>query len=282
MAIFAETYLMMTRFLLPIFIILCGLAANGQTRYLDLAGEADKAISQGLWQDAERLLLDALEEEPGNPSNFLLWSNLGMARFNLGRDSLAIEALDKAHSLAPRSTVVLDNRAKVFQAMGRIDDAYADYASVIAIDSALVEPRFMHAMLAVMRRDYLTAQEDIRHLDRLTPDGREPPIARASLLQSTGQYKEAAAQYEILIGRSPSATFYGGHAACMLMLGKYGEASEDIAAGLKLDPEDGDLYLYRAYLHKRRYQSRDADNDLRRAIELGVSPQRARALMEHR
>ncbi|MCM1517062.1 MAG: tetratricopeptide repeat protein [Pseudoflavonifractor sp.] len=268
---------------LTIYAILAIIAAtaHGQTPYLDLVGEADKALGQNLWQDAETIILDALDTEPSNPSNFLLLSNLGMARFNLGKDSLALEALDKAHELAPGSTVVLANRAKVLQTVGRTDDAYRDYSEIITIDSTLTEPRFMHAMLAVMRRDYLAAEDDVKVLDRLSPDGIEAPTARASLFQHTAQYDKAVSQYDILIERKPSAAYHGGRAACLLMLKRYGEAADDIAAGLRLDPDDGDLYLYRAYLHKLRYQSRDADNDLRQALRLGVDPVRAQLLMGH-
>lgn len=262
--------------------LVIGAIAKAQTPYLDLVGEADKAMEQGLWQDAETIILDAIDAEPSNPSNFLLLSNLGMSRFHLGKDSLAIEALDEAHTLAPASTVVLDNRAKVLQAVGRNDDAYNDYDTIIRLDSTLLEPRFMHAMLAIVRRDYLSAEDDIKVLDRLSPHGIEAPTARASLFQHTAQYDKAVSQYDILIERKATAAYHGGRAACLLMLKRYGEASDDIAAGLRLDPDDGDLYLYRAYLHKLRYHNRDAENDLRQAIRLGVDPIRAKLLMEYK
>ena len=66
-----------------------------------------------------------------------------------------------------------------------------------------------------------------------------------------------------------------------LLTDQLGEAASDIAEGLAIDPNDAELYLYRAYLNKLRYSNADAQADLKRAIELGVDPQRAEMLKKH-
>lgn len=266
--------------IIVLLLIAVVLPAKSQNSYLDLAEEADKAIKEHRWRDAEMVIEEALESEPENPSNVLLLSNLGIVRFNLGQDSLALEVLNKAHRIAPASVVVLENRAKVFRSMGRDKDAYNDYSRIIELDSTLLEPRFLHCMIALNFLDLASAQADIDAIERMAPDSDELAISRVSLYQTTGQPDKAVEQYSILIERAPSAVYYGGRAACLLMLEKYGEAAEDIAAGLKLDESDSELYLYRAYLHKRRYHYRDAENDKRKAISLGADPQRAEALLK--
>lgn len=269
------------RRILPLLVLtVIAISAHGEKSYFDLVGEADKSISQNQWADAESYLLDALELEPRNPSNALIYSNLGIVRFNQGRDSLALVSLNEAHRLAPASVVVLDNRARVLQAVGDVKSAYRDYGQIIQLDSTLVEPRFMHAMIAITLRDMIAAEDDIAALSRLSPKGDEATIARASLYQSTAQFDKAIEQYSILLERQPTAAYYGGRAVCYLMQKEFGLAADDIAAGLKLDETDGDLYLYRAYLHKLRYQARDAENDMRRAISLGVDAKRAAELMK--
>ena len=256
------------------------LSVMAQKDYYDLAEEADKAIKEHRWSDAEMVITEALEAAPDNPSNVWLLSNLGIVRFNLGQDSLALETLNEAHRKAPSSVVVLENRAKVYRSMGRDKDAYNDYSRIIALDSTMLEPRFLHCMIAINFLDLANAQIDIETIERIAPDSEELAIARASMYQTTGQLNLAVEQYSILIERAPSAVYYGGRAACLLMLEKYGDAAEDIAAGLKLDESDAELYLYRAYLHKRRYHYRDAENDKRKAISLGADPQRAEALLK--
>ena len=60
------------------------------TPYLDLVEKADKACADGKWIEAASLLQNAIDSEPANPGNVLLLSNLGMVRYNLGLDSLAV------------------------------------------------------------------------------------------------------------------------------------------------------------------------------------------------
>lgn len=264
---------------LSVTVAFTAIAQTGQ-EYIDLVGEADKAINEHRWSDARMIISEALDKEPTNPSNPLLLSNLGIVYFNLEQDSLALETLNKAHAAAPSMVVVLENRAKVYRALGRDKDAYNDYGRIITLDSTLVEPRFLHCMIALKYLDFDVAQADLDAMALMAPDSEELAIARASMYQTTGQIDKAIEQYTILISRWPSALYYGQRVACWLMLEKYGDAAEDIAAGLKLDESDPDLYLYRAYLHKRRYHYQDADNDMRKAISLGADPERAKALLK--
>lgn len=71
--------------------------------YYDLAGNADKAIAEGRWEDAAKALEEAMELRPGNPSNVLLMSNLGIIYYNMGKDSLSLAILDEAHKIAPEN-----------------------------------------------------------------------------------------------------------------------------------------------------------------------------------
>lgn len=80
--------------------------------YFDLMGDADKAISEGKWLEAEKSLKDAMALDPENPSNILLMSNLGLVQFYLGQDSAAIATLSDAHKRAPVSVTVLKTERK--------------------------------------------------------------------------------------------------------------------------------------------------------------------------
>lgn len=259
---------------LPVF------AQQSQT-YLDIVGEADSAIAENRWEDAQRLLLRALRSEPGNPTNVLLMSNLGIVRFQLGQDSLALATLNEAHAIAPASVTVLSNRARILNAMGRDNDAYLDYSRILELDSTVIEPRFYHGMIAMYSGDMATAEKDFAKLQELAPNATMTSIGLAALYSATGQYIEAIKQYSSLIKHDPSAAeYYSGRAACYLMTQQLNEASQDIASGLKLNPDDGELYLYRAYLNRLRYRNDDALSDARKALELGISPDRIAALLQ--
>lgn len=253
--------------LLAALIALMGGAVSAQN-YFDLVGEADKAIARGEWSDAEDYLSEAMELEPLNPSNIMLLSNLGIVRYNLGNDSLALAALDEAHRRAPVSVTVLANRADVLLAMGRDRDAYADITRITELDTTLIEPLYMHAIMALRLDEPGRSLDDCLRLERLAPDSVETSVAFASYYSATEQWNNALPYYDRVIERSPSAEIYGARAVCNLMLQRLNEASADISSGLELDPNSDELYLYRAYLNKMRYLNDDARADLTKALRL--------------
>ncbi len=270
----------MTRILSLLIILLTATAAVDPERYFALMGEADEAIAQEEWTEAENKLLEAMRLEPANPLNVLLLSNLGMVRFYSGRDSLALATLNDAHNMVPTSVTVLKNRAKVLAATGHEREAYDDYTTILELDSAAVEPRMRHGMIAMRLGDLTTAEADFNELMRQAPESREANLGMASWLTANGRHKEAIPHFTQLIKLEPSADYYASRAACYLMEEDLMAASDDIAAGLQLDPADGELYLYRAVLNKMRFRPDDAKADARRAIELGENPARVHALTD--
>ena len=271
----------MTRYLNAIiitFIMALPASLKAQT-YLDLVEAADKAIDTADWTTAESNLLEAIYLNPENPSNILLLSNLGIVRYNLGKDSLALDALDQAHRRAPKSVTVLLNRAEILTALNRDDEAYKDYSTVIGLDSTLVEPRYMHAIMALRRGEMETSLADCQTLMKIAPGSEEAHTAMGSYYSATEQWDKAIPHYTALLEAKPTTDMYGARAVCYLMLERLNDASADIASGLALDPDDGELYMYRAYLNKMRFQTDDAHADLLKAIELGIDRRRAAELM---
>lgn len=266
----------MKQFIIFILYTTISVFANAQaSTYLDIVGKADTAIIESRWDDAETLLVSAMKMEPGNPSNVLLMSNLGIVRHNAGKDSLALDILNEAHRIAPVSVTVLSNRAKVLRSMGMDIEAYNDYNLILSLDSTLIEPRFMRGMMALYGGDANTAENDFNMLQRIAPDDEYTAIGLASLYSMTDRPHEAIIQYTRLINKTPAIEYYSGRAAMYLVTRQLGDAAADISEGLAIDPDNAELYLYRAYLNKLRYRNDDAEADLRKAIKLGADPQRA-------
>lgn len=254
-------------------------AMDDTTRY-NLMGDADEAIAKGDWESAERHLVEAINGRPGDPSNILMMSNLGIVRFNMGRDSLALATLNDAVSLAPASVTVRLNRALIRSGMGDTEGARDDYRQVIALDSTVVEPHFYLAVMALAQGDTLTAGRHSRRLEVLAPDGTETAFVMASLLSAKGQPAEAIPYYTILLKKDAQPDYYAARALCYLQTDDLNAASDDIAAGIALDPTDGELYLYRAILNKMRFRPDDAKADARKAADLGIPAQRIAAAMK--
>lgn len=261
-------------------LIVCACAAVGvrgagyddpvseEDEYFDLMGRADNAIERGDWEAAENALLRALDKRRGDPTNVLLLSNLGIVQYNLGRDSLALQALDRAHAIAPRSVTVLQNRAQVLMAMNRDEEAMADLCRVIELDSTLIEPLYMRSLLLLRMNRFDDARKDCERLSVVAPDSVDTHVAWGSLMSAREEWLEAARHYTEVIDKMPSASFYAARAVCWLMLDRLQDASNDIAEGLLLDPDNPELYFYRAHLNKMRYRREEALEDLRRSLRL--------------
>ncbi|MCM1504335.1 MAG: tetratricopeptide repeat protein [Muribaculum sp.] len=240
----------------------------GNEDYFEYMGKADTAIAEGDWESAERYLLDAIMSDPTNPTRVMILSNLGLVQFNLGRDSLAINSLNEAHKMAPRSVKVLANRAEVLMAMGNDEAAYSDYDTILSLDSLNVEARYIHSLLGLRLGLLDSALEDARELEAVDADSYETHLAYGSYYTAVEDWALAAPHYTALILRQPSAFLYCARAVCYLMLDRLNEASSDISSGLELDPENSELYFYRAHLNKKRFQTDDARADMRRSLEL--------------
>ncbi|MDE5969973.1 MAG: tetratricopeptide repeat protein [Muribaculaceae bacterium] len=272
------------KFLLSLLTLISALTVKADIAnegiYLRIVDDADAALKAGDFARAEKLYTEAMDLQPENPGNILLMSNLGMVRFYMGQDSLALVTLDRAHSIAPRSTTILNNRARVRLVNGLAAEALEDYNLVIEIAPNQADPYFYRGMIELSGGMIKQAEEDFATLEKLDPDGENTQLARARLLVIQQQYGKAIPYLNRLITKEKSSDYLASRALCNLMTGNLGEAAEDIADGIELDPNDGMLYLYRALLNKQRYQTKQSKLDGQRAIELGVNPKTVESFLK--
>lgn len=245
--------------------------ASDYMKYIELA---DEAVKKQDWDRAEALLREAMSSEPSNPQNVMLLSNVGMFQFYRGEDSLALHTLSEARAIAPASTVILNNRAKVLCQMGREDDALKDYDKVIELDSLNYDAYFNRGYILFSRGDSLGAKADFSMLESLRPNDPNTLLILAVMYSNQGNYNEAISYYNRLLKQVEKAEYYTGRAMCRLAKGDLAEASDDIGRGLELAPEDGELYYCRAYLHLLQYSEKDAKADADKALRYGVSKKR--------
>ncbi len=269
----------MRRLLFIISVFVCMTAFAVQSAYYDKVDEADKACRESRWEDAVRSLREAMLLEPDNAGNIMLMSNLGMVQFRMGDDSAAIATLTEAHRMAPSSVTILSNRAYVLMETGYYGEAYEDYELILELDSTDVTSRLRHGIIALRTRDIATATRDFMYIDTYYPETSEALIGMATLHCALGEYEEALPYYNKLLLQTRDVEYLTGRALCNLMTGNLQEASDDIAEGLSISPDDGELYLYRAALNKMRFLPKDADADARKAVSLGIDPARVRQFL---
>lgn len=238
-----------------------GIVRAQSDAYLAMVDSAQTAIAADELDNAEIFLRRAMDIEPSSPGNLMLLSNLGMIQFRNGKPDAALETLGNAHRMAPRAVVVLTNRAQVLVALGRDDEAYDDYSTIIALDSLNSDARFNRGMIALDRHSTEEAATDFAILKAIDPDSRNTRMAMASLCLSTGKYADAIPWFDLLIASDSEPQYYLHRAYCLMMNERLSEASADISAGLELEPDNPDLYELRAALYRLYYRHSDAEAD---------------------
>lgn len=248
--------------------------------YFLLIEQSEKAVAEGDFDGAAMRLIEAMSVEPDNELNVALLSNLGMIYYYDEKDSLALAVLDRAIERSPRLIAPREGRARVLVSMGRDREAYDEYESIISIDSLNTDVRFLHGMMSLYGGQLDKAMKDIAILERVIPKSSKTALLNATMFSMTGRELEAVSLFRKLIETEPAPEYYVQMIACQLTLDNLSDASDSIGQAIKLYPDDGELYYYRAILNKRRYLSDEAHRDAKRAVDLGVNPDRVRAIFE--
>jgi tetratricopeptide (TPR) repeat protein len=249
-----------------------------ESDYMKLVERADEATGKGKWEEAIAYLQAAMRSEPGNAQNVMLLSNVGMLQSYMGEDSLALYTLTEARAMAPASVVILNNRAGVLARMNRLDDALNDYNLIVQMDSTYA-PVYRERATIMLRRGLVEpAEADVTKYRQLAPNDSQGLLLQAVIYDSTNRYEEAIDLYGELLKRKEESVYYAARAMCSLEIDRLQDAADDIARGLELDASDPELYYCRARLNLLRYREDDAKADATKAMQLGMSPLRVKAL----
>lgn len=248
--------------------------------YYLLMGEADSAIRNEDWAEAAARLEDAIRIKPFNPTNALLYSNLGMVYTSLREDSLAINSFNRAIDIAPNMLMPLVGRGRLYLAMGKDKEAFEDFTRAIEIDSINTDARFYHGMMSLYGGILAMAEEDFDVLQSVAPRSIDTAVALSTMYSMTGRESEAVPYLKKLIETAPSPEYYANLAGCYLTLDWLNEASETISEGMKRFPDDPELYYYRAWLNRERYRLEEAHADAKKAVALGANPAKVDALFK--
>lgn len=240
--------------------------------YIALADSADNYIKAENWNMAEQTILKALRLEPGNFSNSLLLSNLGVIQTQLGEMDKALESFRLGLSIAPKSSVLYSNRARTYLHLSRYDDAIADLDATLSIDSVQEWPLQTRGLLLI-NTEPLKAADDFSKLVRHFPGNPMGLTGLAAIAERDSRYEEALALYDkaLKIEDLPDIRF--SRILLKINMQLYNEASEDISESIAKYPHNGDFYLLRGYLHKLRFRNDDAELDKKIALDKGADRQ---------
>ncbi len=259
-------------FAASLFIAATATAGASSPKYIALADSADNYIKAENWDMAEKTIVTALRLEPGNFSNSLLLSNLGVIQSRRGKYEDALESFRLALSIAPRSSVAFSNRARTYLQLGRYEEALSDINSTLDIDSIQEWPLQMRGFL-LMNKDPEKAKVDFNRLSNLYPQNSLAKTGLAAIAESEGNNEEALKLYDeaIKINDDPDVRF--SRILLKINMEKFIDASEDISESIAAFPNEGELYLLRGYLHKLNYRYEEATIDKKIALDKGADKQ---------
>lgn len=246
---------------------------------MSLVSASEQASKEGNYPEAESALTNAIVASKDSPNRALLFSNLGVIRMEMGKDTSALAALDSAVAIAPRSVTILSNRARALARLNLPLPAIKDLDTAIAIDSTLLDALYLRGLLKMKLGDVESAENDFNCMANLQPSSSLTHTALGTLYVETGRFAQALPHFNKLIEITPDPEFYASRALCRIMTDRFSEASEDIEKGIKAEPANGEFYLLRAMLRKREYRPDDARQDAIRAKELGIPSYRLKGLI---
>ena len=250
-------------------------------QYLALADSADTYIAKENWKMAEKTLTSALRLEPGNASNVMLLSNLGVVRTRLRDYDGALQAFDVALAMSPKSKTVRINRARTYLETHEDEAAIEDINEVLRLDSLQDWSLRTRALLRLSQGKYKECKEDILTHQRHHPADADLLAAAGACAAAVGEYEEAIKWYDQSIDAKQNPETWFSRTLIKIQMKKYGEADEDIRRAIAIYPDFGNLYLLRAMLKKTNHLLTESDEDRKLALRKGASPELAATLLDN-
>ena len=242
-----------------------------ETPYFQYVDSAQNYIYSHDWPVAEQWLMRAIQQEPDNPNNSLLLSNIATLQRYQGRLADAVKNYSLALDMTPHAVTLLLNRAALYVEMDSVGRAVDDYERVCELDMYNTEARYSLGVLAMESGDTKRAEDLFTEIKRINPNSGLYHEGMGLLHKRNGNYSRAAELFTQVIKVQPNAQLLGNRADCYLILKRLNDAEEDIRTALEMSPDDPYLYVLRAKLNKLRFQREDMDRDIDTAVSLGLS-----------
>lgn len=242
-----------------------------ETPYFQYVDSAQNYIYNHDWPVAEQWLMRAIRQEPDNPNNSLLLSNIATLQRYQGRLADAVKNYSLALDMTPHAVTLLLNRAALYVEMDSVGRAVDDYERVCELDMYNTEARYSLGVLAMESGDTKRAEDLFTEIKRINPNSGLYHEGMGLLHKRNGNYSRAAELFTQVIKVQPNAQLLGNRADCYLILKRLNDAEEDIRTALEMSPDDPYLYVLRAKLNKLRFQREDMDRDIDTAVSLGLS-----------
>lgn len=260
----------MSRYFLAITLLFNFLNSFAQT-YEELVSKSADYLEAKEYAAAEETLKLAMRQEPGNPSNIFLLSNLGTIQRELGKYGEAIISYNSALSKYSNNTLVLLNRAALFCEIDSLEAAKKDYGIILSYKDDNVEALYRRGLIFLTEKNYLAAENDFANILSINPDNDLAQNGLILVMKSRKEWTQAEEKYtDLIFNNKNKADFYIGRAECYLELNKLARAKSDLQKAIELKSEDPVLYILRGRLNLKQFDKFSASQDFQKAQKLGA------------
>ena len=249
-------------------LVCCQLSAQ---TYDELITRAMNAVERDSLYQAEAWFKKALQKEPANMRNALLFSNLGTIQRRMGKNKEALESYSLALNLTPYSVTMLLNRASLYLDMDYLDKAYVDYCNVIDLEAKNQEALQFRAYIYMRRRQYQDAKNDYQSLLEVVPGDKTARIGMAMVNQKLQRYRESLEEFNRLIVDYPKdVSLLKARAELEVETNNLELALLDLESAAKLAPNDAEIYVMCGDIYMEQGRNREAYVAFEKAVELGI------------
>lgn len=253
-------------------------AVAGRSATLDMIAtlawsRADALYQRGEYAAAAAAYADGIEAKPDDSTGYL---GRGLASLMAGDAKGALEDLDRAVALDPRSAVNYLSRSNAYAALGRHDEAAADFARLgqLAPLASSVRGQWANynrerAENAILDAKYALALTELDRAAVLNPIDTDTLRLRGFVHQTRGDADRAIADYSELLRLLPKDAYaLGNRGLCRLDRGEMAAALTDLSMAIDLEPGSPDHRLGRGRVYHRKGDLDLAMADLTTAVRL--------------
>ncbi|MEM6623462.1 MAG: tetratricopeptide repeat protein [Pseudomonadota bacterium] len=196
-------------------------------------------------------------------------TNLGIAFFELAQYADARAELTRAIAVLPDLTLAYLYRARSLAAVGQLQAAANDFATVLQRDPNAWQAYYARGEMLLAHGDPAGAEQDFTSALRLERDLPDAHFGRGAARYALGMWQGAAEDFTVVLRANPrDAAAYLNRAQARAAGGDTG-ATADYDQALQLAPEWSRAWFARGAYYESLGDRERANRDFMRAYELG-------------
>jgi len=201
---------------------------------------ASALMREGRIEEAKAVYRGALE---GRALDWQVHVNLSLIAQQQGNPSEALQELNRALELQPKSSIVVNNLGILYKNSGDLDRAQGYFQQAINYNPYLLEPRLNLASVYVQEKKYREAL-DLYHENLLVdPKDENSLLERLKVFLLSDQQDAAIAEVENILKASYSSALYTKLAVLMSESGFNKLALRSFQKAIKRDPDKAEAYV---------------------------------------